>query len=263
VRRFLFWLIGLALIGGLCWLCPPFRIVPLGQVQQKQLRGAFDAPAVARAFWDEKLLPATARAVPVAELLTALAQDPGRARQRFGRTLGLSSTICLFVQGSGRISAMDKESISVNLDDVPAAIGVRLSTGLLFGNTVRDATGLLDVNEFPNSQDFNAISAELNRLVETQVLPALRNHAAIAKTIRFAGCIELEERLKAVLNEVIVTVGPFTSMPCAGEMPSDRYSPAGRPVGVAIVTLPAGTWKVIGMMRTIVGCPFGFGLSRT
>ena len=193
MRRALFWLIGLVIVGGLCWLCPPFRIVPLGQAQQRQLRGAFDAPAVARAFWDQKLLPATARAVPVGELLTALAQDPSRARQRFGRALGLSSTISFLVQGSGQVTAMDKEGISIALDDVPAGTGVRLSTGLLFGNTVRDASGLLDVNEFPNSQDFNAISAELNRLVETQVLPALRNHAATAKAIRFAGCIELEE----------------------------------------------------------------------
>lgn len=203
MKRVFLWLTGLLLIGGLCWLFPPFRIVPLGQAQQKQLRGAFDAPAVARAFWDQKLLPATARAVPVAELLAALAQDPAGARQRFGRALGLSSTICFFVQGSGRITAVDKEGIRVALDDVPAGAGVRLSTGLLFGNTVRDATGLLDVSEFPNSQDFNAISAELNRLVEIQVLPALRNHAAIAKTIRFTGCIELEEGPIAKTLQVI------------------------------------------------------------
>ncbi len=193
MRRAFFSLIGLAIVGGLCWLCPPFRIAPLGQAQQRQLRGAFDAPAVARAFWDQKLLPATARAVPVAELLTALAQDPSGARQRFGRALGLSSTTCFFVHGSGRITAFDKEGIRVVLEDAPDGTSVRLSTGLLFGNTVRDATGLLDVNEFPNSQDFNALSAELNRLVETQVLPALRNHAAVGKRIRFAGCIELEE----------------------------------------------------------------------
>ena len=193
MRRVLFWLIGLVVVGGLCWLWPPFRIVPVGQAQQKQLHGAFDAPAFARAFWDQQLLPATARAVPVAELLSGLAQDPAAARQRFGRALGLTSTTCFFVQGSGRITAADKEGISVALDGIPAGTGVRLSTGLLFGNTVRDATGLLDVNAFPDSRDFNAISAELNRLVETRVLPALRNHAALAKGIWFAGCIELEE----------------------------------------------------------------------
>ena len=88
---------------------------------------------------------------------------------------------------------MDKEGISVALEDVPLGARVRLSTGLLFGNTVRDATGLLDVSEFPNSQDFNTVSAELNHLVETEVLPALLSGAAIGQRIRFAGCIELEE----------------------------------------------------------------------
>ena len=193
MRRFRFLLIGLVITGGVCWLCPPFRIVPLSRAQQEQMRGAFDAPAFARSFWDQRLLPATARAVPVAELLTGLAQDPAAARQRFGRALGLTSAVCFFVRGSGRIAAIDKEGIGIVLDNVPAGTGVRLSTGLLFGNTVRDATGLLDVNDFPNSQDFNAISAELNHLVENQVLPALRSHAAVGKRIRFAGGVELDE----------------------------------------------------------------------
>ncbi len=193
MRRLLFWTIGLLIVGGLCWLFPPFRVVPLSQAQRRRLGAAFDAPAVARAFWDQKLLPATARAVPIRELLIVLAQDPAVAKQRFGRALGLSSTTCFFIQGSGRIAAVDKEGITVALEDVPAGTGVRLSTEPLFGNAVRDATGLLDVNEFPNSQDFNAVSAELNRLVEADVLPALRSHAAAAKIIRFAGCFEVEE----------------------------------------------------------------------
>ena len=193
MRRILIWPIGLIILGGLCWLWPPFRVIPLAQMQQQQLLVAFDAPAVARAFWNQKLLPATADAVSIAELLTVLVRDPVVARQRFGRTLGLSSTTCFFVKGSGRIAAMDNEGISVTLDDVPTGAGVRLPTGPVFGNTVRDATGLLDVNEFPNSQDFNAVSAELNHIVEIQVLPLLRNHAAVGRKIRFAGCLELEE----------------------------------------------------------------------
>ena len=47
------------------------------------------------------------------------------------------------------------------------------------------------------------------------------------------------------------TVGPLTSMPCDGEMPSDRYSPAGRPLGVAQTTRPIGTWRVTGIQRNM------------
>ncbi len=66
-----------------------------------------------------------------------------------------------------------------------------LETGNIFGNAVRDGTGLLNVNDFPNSQDFNALSSEINRRIEQQVLPALRKAAAVGATVRFAGCAEI------------------------------------------------------------------------
>ncbi|MEY3868559.1 MAG: hypothetical protein RLZZ338_2450 [Cyanobacteriota bacterium] len=36
-----------------------------------------------------------------------------------------------------------------------------------------------------------------------------------------------------------------------GAIASERYSPAGRPFGVAAVTIPAGTWKVMGIIRKL------------
>jgi predicted lipoprotein len=70
---------------------------------------------------------------------------------------------------------------------------VSLQTGLIFGNAVRDGTGLLNVDDYPNSQDFNAISEALNRLVEERVLPRLRERARVGATVRFAGCAEVND----------------------------------------------------------------------
>jgi predicted lipoprotein len=70
---------------------------------------------------------------------------------------------------------------------------VLLETGLLFGNALRDGTGLLDVNDYPNSQDFNGISAALNHLAETRVLPRLRERARIGATVRFVCCAEVND----------------------------------------------------------------------
>ena len=65
--------------------------------------------------------------------------------------------------------------------------------GLVFGNALRDGTGLLNVNDYPNSQDFNAISEALNHIVETRVLPKLREQAKVGATISFAGCAEVDD----------------------------------------------------------------------
>jgi predicted lipoprotein len=49
----------------------------------------------------------------------------------------------------------------------------------------------LNVNEFANSQDFNALSAAINRRIEEHVLPALRKRAAVGVKVRFVGCAEI------------------------------------------------------------------------
>jgi len=52
---------------------------------------------------------------------------------------------------------------------------------------------LLNVNDYPNSQDFNNISEALNHIVETHVLPVLREQAKVGAVLRFSGCAEVND----------------------------------------------------------------------
>ncbi|HXI75033.1 MAG TPA: DUF2291 family protein, partial [Pyrinomonadaceae bacterium] len=142
--------------------------------QARQQQAAFDPAAFAKTFWEKQLLPATDRATPATEVLALLARDRAAAAKRFGRSPGLSSIVYFFVNGFGQITAIDKDSIQIALSGADGKTIVQLNTGLLFGNTVRDGCGLLNVSDFPNSQDFNDLSTELNRLTETRVFPELR-----------------------------------------------------------------------------------------
>ena len=89
--------------------------------------------------------------------------------------------------------------LAVSEDEISLAVTgganteISLQIGLLFGNAVRDATGLINVNNYPNSQDFNAISEALNHLVETQVLPPLHQKVKVGMTVRFTGCAEVDD----------------------------------------------------------------------
>ena len=70
---------------------------------------------------------------------------------------------------------------------------IALQTGLIFGDAIRDGTGLLTANDYPNSQDFNDISAALNHNVEMNVLPVLRQQAKVGGIISFTGCAEVDD----------------------------------------------------------------------
>jgi hypothetical protein len=62
---------------------------------------------------------------------------------------------------------------------------------------VYDGCGLLDVNSFPGLSEFNVLAAELNALVEKNVIPALRDQAAVGTEVVFSGCAEAPESLPA------------------------------------------------------------------
>ncbi|HZI32002.1 MAG TPA: DUF2291 family protein, partial [Candidatus Binatia bacterium] len=132
-------------------------------------------------------------AVKADVLLPAIESDPAAARKKFSRSVGLSQTYYYFLSGTGRVVNVSDDSISLAMTGDATNAQVTLQTGLVFGDAVRDGTGLLDVNDYPNSQDFNDISAALDNLVETRVIPSLQKQATIGSMIFFAGCAEVDD----------------------------------------------------------------------
>jgi predicted lipoprotein len=188
------WIIRTAVAAGTAvtvYFLPLFHVVSLEQAGQRKADEAFDPADFVDRFWTERLVPATDRAVNATELVEAIERDADSARQRYGRTVGLSSVYYYFVFGTGRVVCIEEAYVGLSLRDDQDEVEVLLARGNIFGNAVRDGTGLLDVNDFSNSQDFNALSSGINRRIEERVLPALRKNAAVGDTIRFAGCAEI------------------------------------------------------------------------
>ena len=115
-------------------------------------------------------------------------------------------TAYFFVRGSARVVARERNTLRLAPEGAAAEI-IAIRLGPVFGNTVRDGCGLLDVNAFPGLQEFNALSAELNALVEKSVLPALREKATVGTTVHFVGCAEAPESA-AEAGEPLLTLVP-------------------------------------------------------
>jgi predicted lipoprotein len=166
---------------------------------------AFDPTAAAAQIWQDALPSAAQRAVDLKVLLPVVRTDPAAARSKFAPSAGLGAAY-FFVRGTGKIVQRERGSLRLAIDgDDTQVVAVRI--GPIFGNSVRDGCGLLEVNAFPGLQEFNALSAALNTLVEKRVLPPLQAHGVVGATVTFAGCAEAPESAPEA-GEPILTIVP-------------------------------------------------------
>jgi len=187
------WFIAILIAAVVCWLFPLFHVVTMKTATAEKVAATFNATQFAEAFWTNQLLASSDKVVKAEALLATLQSDPAAAKKKFSRSVGLSEGYFYFVSGSGRVVAVSDDEVSLAVTDGSTNAEVSLETGLLFGNAIRDGTGLLNASDYPNSQDFNDISAALNHLIETSVLPKLREQAKVGAKISFAGCAEVDD----------------------------------------------------------------------
>jgi predicted lipoprotein len=185
--------IAIIVLAGLCWAFPPFHFHSVKQVKADIAGATFNPRNFVEKFWGEKLLPSSAQAADAEKVLAVIAASPQRVREQFGRTVGVSSSYFLFLRGTGRVVGADADSIGLSLKPAGSGVDISVSLGLVFGNAVRDGTGLLNSSSFPNAQEFNDISAGLNAVVEAKVLPELQKIATVGKHVQFVGCVEVAD----------------------------------------------------------------------
>jgi predicted lipoprotein len=186
-------IIAAAVLLALCWAFPPFHIRSLKETQAAHSNAQFNSTNFVERFWTEKLIPAAERATDASKVLEAIEADPAKAREQFGRSVGISSSFYFFLRGAGRIVRVTEDEIGLSLRSEGDAVDISIPLGLVFGNAVRDATGLLDSSNYPNAQEFNDISANLNLMVENNVLPELQRIAKVGARVQFAGSVEVAD----------------------------------------------------------------------
>jgi predicted lipoprotein len=187
------WFIAIVAIAAVAWCFPLFHLVPLKTAAAEQAAATFNPTEFAENFWTNQLALSLNHAVRADVLLPAIQADSSAAKTNFSRSVGLGDSYFYFLSGRGRVVAVSDDEISLALADEGTNVDVTLEVGLVFGDAVRDGTGLLNASDYANSQDFNDISAALNHLVETRVLPPLKQQARPGAKISFIGCAEVDD----------------------------------------------------------------------
>lgn len=181
-------MIGIVMV---CYIFPLFHVHNLEDIKRMQKMETFDPNNFVTEFWNNELIQSFDKAVPIQTLLSLIEQEPQSAKNEYAKTVGIGSVYYYFLQGKGFVKSIHENHIAVVIERESQNPDLFIKTGKIFGNAVRNGTGLIDVSDFPNSQIFNQISTHLNKMVENEVLPFFISNVKTGDYISFVGCCEI------------------------------------------------------------------------
>src|SRR6056297_3178897 len=184
-----------------------FDIRNLDEYKSSVKADYFDAEAYINNIWENKM-PVIARQAPeISVVLDLLDNNPDKAFSEYGNKLGISETWYFMVKGQGVLGEEDAEAVWIKLADNRR---IRLATAFIFGNAVREGSGVVNINNFVNMTDFNNVSIALNKKVKTEVIPVLKNSLIAGQQISFAGAFEFSEDTGSLSDIRIIPVSVTT-----------------------------------------------------
>jgi predicted lipoprotein DUF2291 len=187
------WLVILALVVLLLIIFPPFHIRRIdGHAREvaNDHAASADIAQVATRFWNTSLTSQQVHPTDWRVLIQALREDPVLASRRYGRRPGIGGPSFYLVSGEARVVSVDPRGLWLGAPDL-GDWRVLLQTGPIFGSALRDATGLLRLEDF-SSFDFNELGAQLNRLSEVRVGSVLRRDVRVGSQIEFVAAGRLD-----------------------------------------------------------------------
>lgn len=163
------------------------NIKPLDEIHTEKNMLVFDAKAYAADFMANQVqgLPA----IKAELFLDQIKDDLKDYAEKKGKKLGISDAYHFILEGEGEIYAIEEEFILVGLGDGRT---VEIATDFIFGNAIRDGSGMANIDDYQNTMDFNSISVELNNHVRETIIPPLLKNAIMGKTLAFKGAVTID-----------------------------------------------------------------------
>lgn len=153
----------------------------------------FNPAAYAQNFWNTKLIPNLGKAVELSQLSEMLSMDSEKAFAAHSHALGIGNLRYFLVKGAGVVESINDDNVVISIQNEKGRHPVSLETEFIFGNAIRDATGLININEFNNTMDFNNVSAQINQIIREKVLPRFKKEISVGRQVEFVGAIELNK----------------------------------------------------------------------
>lgn len=195
----------------LAWLLAACTVVPINQPGTAAAPGQggnFNAGSYVESIWASKVVPTvTSKAVDLTTLLPALQKDPQAAGQKYG--LALNGSDHFMVKGQGKVTKVDTSGpnglATVDLGHGLPPVMIQIGP-LILGESLRDAVGFINFNDFTNQIDYGAVSQALNQKSAKDVVGKIDLKTLQGKTISFVGTFTYTDPQQVTITPVKIDV---------------------------------------------------------
>ena len=164
----------------------------------------FDAVSFSKNLWEEKLPAKLDGAVELVTFIKTVQANPADAFSKYTNALGIGNYRYALVKTEGTVTDVNEDDITLQIKMGDSLMTAKLATEFIYGNAIRDASGLVDVKNFPNTMDLNNISEELNKMVRKTILPPFKTAVKKGDKLIVTGAIEIhKEHIKWNELEII------------------------------------------------------------
>lgn len=124
------------------------------------------------------------KALSISMLAEGIKNNAEEFAKTHGKVLGIGSPVFYIVKGECHDAKLaDGEEIHATAD----GISIKIPIKHIFGNNARDASGWFNIDNFKNTMDFNAVSAEMNKYITKET--AGFKMLAEGQTVTFVGAV--------------------------------------------------------------------------
>jgi predicted lipoprotein len=164
----------------------------------------FNAKAYANKYLNTMLPAISGKAIGIDKLLAGLQASPQKTFDTYSNAMDIGSTRFFWVKGKGKITNIDESDIYLQTDSNHTII--KIAAEYVFGNAIRDASGLVHITDFTNTADLNNISAEINKIIRQQVLPPFKAKVKKGNEVEFTGAVEFNSSHLNINDAEVVPV---------------------------------------------------------
>lgn len=176
------------------------EIKPLNEV--KKAGQKFDAAAYAREYLIKIKQSGDNKAVEIRELVSMLELDKIKTFDQLSYAVSIGNIRHFLVKGEGIVSKINEDDIVLIVKDKT----VHIATEFIYGSSIRDCAGLFDIKKFTNNADMNNISAEINKIIRTEIVPPFKQKVKVGDSVQFMGALEMNQEYPQLDNFEILPI---------------------------------------------------------